>query len=98
MSIAELLVSLLGSNEKQASAKAAHAISRFALANTANQVAIASAGGVKLLVKLLDPPAGTYKDDEEDEAKYTTSLQKEMASAIWAMATRPSPTGACWTS
>ena len=44
--------------EKQASAKAARAISYLARAHPANQAAIAAAGGVGLLVSLLDAEEG----------------------------------------
>ena len=75
-SIAKLIVSLLGSDDKTASAKAARAISRLARENAANQIAIARAGGIRLLVKLLGVEGG-----KGEEAQ-----RKEMADAIWSMA------------
>lgn len=53
-SIATLIVELLGSTDKQTSAKAARGISRLARAHPSNQDAIAVAGGIQLLVSLLD--------------------------------------------
>ena len=68
-SIATMLVSLLGSSDRRASAKAARAISHLARANAANQVAISAAGGVKLLVSLLD--------DSSAEQSRTASREEE---------------------
>ena len=53
-SIAKLIVSLLGSADGSVASKAARAISRLAQAGSTNQVAISKAGGVELLVVLLD--------------------------------------------
>lgn len=82
--IAKLIVSLLGSEDQGASAKAARAIARLARETAANQVAIATAGGVGLLVKLL----GTEVIVGQDKAlaEIAANLRKEMASAIWSMA------------
>lgn len=77
-SIAELIVALLGSQDKHASAKAARAISTLAKANPANQVAVADAGGLLILVSLLDARLKT-----ESESAF---VRKEMAAAIWCMA------------
>ena len=72
--IAELVVDLLGSKDKQPSAKAARAISRLARSHYANQASIANAGGVALLVSLLDADEGRMAmhtpehSDAEDEA------------------------------
>lgn len=78
--IAKLLVGLLrgSSPEDDEREKAARAISRFARAHASNQDAIASAGGINLIVSLLephkwDPPKpgdkskkGNTKEEEED--------------------------------
>ena len=55
--IASLLVSNLGSSSAllDTQEKAARALSRFAQANPSNQDALAAAGGIKLVVSLLDP-------------------------------------------
>ena len=58
LSIAKLIVSFLETDDKQASAKAARAVSRLARAHASNQRSIAKAGGVSLLVKLLDIEEG----------------------------------------
>lgn len=91
ISIAKLIVSLLGSDDKQASAKAARAISRLARAHPSNQKSIAHAGGVSLLVSLLSVSEGgagdsTYGNSASKEALEAARVQKEMASAIWSMA------------
>ena len=87
---ATLIVSLLGSNDKGASAKAARAISRLARAHASNQTAIAVAGGVKLLVNLLDTKEGGVGGGDPDQVSETSlvlaKMQKEIASAIWSMA------------
>ena len=117
-SIASLVVGFLASEDKAAAAKAARAISRLASANPSNQRSLATAGGIKLLVKKLDvadggvgraksPETGSRAQSPEpcrahspvpgaDGASVgaTSSVvlalerarvQKEMASAIWAM-------------
>ena len=62
-SIATLVVALLGSKDnKQASAKAARAISRLARSHPSNQSAISQAGGIELLVGLLDVDEGGGTD------------------------------------
>ena len=90
-SIAGLVVSLLGTDDKQASAKAARAISRLARAHASNQRSIANAGGVKLLVDLLDVDAGgvnaaVLSGPAAVAALANAKLQKKIASAIWSMA------------
>ena len=84
--IAKLIVSLLGSEEQGESATAARAIARLARETAANQVAIADAGGVSLLVKLL----GTEVVVGQDKvlAEIAANLRKEMAAAIWSMAAK----------
>lgn len=89
-SIAKLIVSLLGSDEKKQSAKAARAISRLASAHPSNQASIACAGGVTLLVSLLDIEAGGVGAAAKAGldavlAQEGASVQREMASAIWSM-------------
>ena len=93
LSIAKLIVSFLETDEKLASAKAARAISRLARANGSNQRSIAAAGGVSLLVKLLDVEEGGVGSQASGlagaaavAALESAKVQKEMASAIWAMA------------
>ena len=88
--IAQLIVSLLGSKDRQASAKAALAVSRFARANESNQRAIAKAGGVELLVDLLDVSEALADAGQGPTAALAAleaaTVQKEMASALWSMA------------
>ena len=89
-SIAQLIVSLLGSDDKQASAKAALAVSRLARANASNQRSIANAGGVSLLVNLLDTTeggvgVGPLTGQAAVEALEAAKVQREMASALWSM-------------
>ena len=93
LSIAELIVTFLDSDDKQASAKAARAISRLARAHPANQRSIAMAGGITLVVGKLDMEAGGVGIDCKAltgpaaiAALEAASVQKEMASAIWSMA------------
>ena len=91
LAIAQLIVSLLGSEDKQASAKAALAVSRFARAHASNQRSIAKAGGVELLVSLLDVEdkganAATAGPNAALAALEAAKVQKEMASALWSMA------------
>ena len=87
-SIATMIVSLLGSNDKSASAKAARAISSFARANASNQRSIAKAGGITLLVNLLDPEGGKAEQGAPLDAPPSepVQMQKDLASAIWSMA------------
>ena len=96
VSIAKLTVALLGSDDKQASAKAALAISRLARSHSSNQAAIANAGGVTLLVSLLDAKeggVGLVQAEGEPPADIrapahvleSAKVQKEIASALWSM-------------
>jgi len=92
--IAQLIVSLLGSEDKQASAKAALAVSRFARANASNQRSIAKAGGIELLVSLLNvEDARAAPKEHSNSSSHSASVvldaakvQKEMAAALWSMA------------
>ena len=89
--VAELVVSFLGSDDKQAAAKAARAISHLARAHRSNQVALAKAGGVSLLVSLLNTEDGGVGDglkstQESGIALELAKIQREIASAIWSMA------------
>ena len=91
LSIAELVVTLLDSEDKQVSAKAGLAISRLARAHRSNQTAIAGAGGVTLLVNLFDIEDGgvgrTTGEDADLQLQLELALvQKEMCNAIWSMA------------
>ena len=89
LSIAELIVSLLGSDDRQACEKAARAISRLARAHPSNQRSLANAGGVALLVRLLDQNARESAGPSPEgtiEADPVAAVQREMASAIWSMA------------
>ena len=83
-SIARMLVDLLRPDDKVASGKAARAISRLARANPSNQEAIAAAGGIPLLVSLLNAdnsrPTGLLGRSKGAE------VQREMAAALWSMA------------
>ena len=90
LSIAQLVVKLLGSEEKTTSAKAALAISSLARAHPKNQASIAKAGGVNLLVSLLDAEAGGVGQNlmmglASKEALEAARVQKEMAGAIWSL-------------
>ena len=88
-SVAKLIVSLLGSDNRQASFKASFAIQYLANEDKAgssfneNQDAIAEAGGVSLLVKLLSEGGGSTGDGGITEV---AAVKKEIASAIWCMA------------
>ena len=89
--IALFLVSLLGSEDKQASTKAALAVSRFARASASNQRTIAKAGGIELLVSLLDVPgakaaAGGRQSPVSRAALDVALVQRDMAAALWSMA------------
>ena len=92
-SIAEMMVALLGSEDPKACAKAARAISRLARTHVSNQRAIANAGGIALLVRLLE---ANSKDKssfgegaaETAEADANRAVCREMASAIWSMAAK----------
>ena len=53
--IARLLVQLIRGANGRAREKAARAISRFSRAHTSNQDAIATAGGIELVVSLIEP-------------------------------------------
>ena len=88
--IAKLIVELLGSADKKASAKAARAISSLARSNPSNQKSIAMAGGIELLVKLLNPEDGGVGGagllgGAAKEALELARVQKELASAIWSL-------------
>lgn len=87
LSIAKLIVSLLRSDEKAAAAKAARAISRLARAHKSNQISIAKAGGITLLVELINADeAGVGQAPPYSAALVEgAKVQKEMASAIWSM-------------
>ena len=101
-SIALLVVGFLASEDKAAAAKAARAISRLASANPSNQRSLATAGGIKLLVRKLDVADGgvgraqtpepaadgstsTGASSSSVQALARAKVQKEIASAIWAM-------------
>ena len=77
VAIAVLLVGLLSPHDKEASSKAARAISRLARAHPTNQEAISSAGGIPALVSLLDA---------NPKSKVVAAVQKEFAAALWSMA------------
>jgi vacuolar protein 8 len=77
VAIAVLLVGLLSPHDKEASSKAARAISRLARAHPTNQEAISSAGGIPVLVSLLDA---------NPKRKVEAAVQKEFAAALWSMA------------
>ena len=92
LSIAKLIVSFLEADDKTASAKAARAVSRLARAHKSNQRSLATAGGLALLVKLLDVaeggvgvPAGSLSGQAAVAALEAARVQKEMASALWSM-------------
>ena len=86
-SIAKLLVSLLGHEDKQSSAKAAaRAVSSLARASGPMQQVLAKAGGINLLVELVDIRLGGRFADEGERRLQSARVQKEMASALWAMA------------
>lgn len=92
LSIAKLIVSLLGSDDKQASAKAARAISHLARAHASNQRSIATSGGLSKLVELLDVTeggvgAGVLSGSAAVAALESAKVQKEITSAIWSMST-----------
>ena len=90
--IALFLVSLLGSEDKQACTKAALAVSRFARASASNQRTIAKAGGIELLVSLLDVDGAkaavvSGRQSPVSRAALDVALvQKDMAAALWSMA------------
>lgn len=96
LSIAELIVALLGSDDKQASAKAALAISRLARSHASNQQSLAKAGGVELLVQLLETddipfkgaPGPKDSPNSPEKIEFRAKVQKvvSVASAIWSMA------------
>ena len=95
IAIAKLVVELLGHESKQQAAKAARAISRLAVAHASNQHSLASAGGVARLVGLLDTTeggvgVGVLTESQAERALESARVQKEVASAIWAM-TRDNP-------
>ena len=97
--IAELLVGLLRASDSKGHEKAARAISRFAHAHMSNQNAIAAAGGINLVVSLLEPRKAKARERagfgrtataEEVPAEAAASavgvhhlIQKELASALW---------------
>ena len=78
-SIAKLMVSLLGSSDRHIPAKAARAISHLARANAANQVSLAQAGGVTLLVKLLETADSTAPAAKSQPSRHALSRQPTLA-------------------
>ena len=89
-SIAQLIVGLLRSDDKKASAKAARAISSLARSHPSNQSSIAKAGGIKLLVRLLNAEEGGVGQGvvmgiAAKEALDLARVQRELASALWSL-------------
>lgn len=77
--IATMLVAMLNPKDWKASAKGARAIARVACAHPNNQEAIAVAGGIEVLVRLL-------RDGAADKPGVAAFMQKELSSALWSMA------------
>lgn len=79
LSIANRIVALLGSDNKDASATAARAIAQLARSNPSNQTSIAQVGGIALLVAIIDTSVANDHETERphEEGGTSTSGQHE---------------------
>ena len=90
--IADMMTDLLASDDPETCTKAARAISRLARAHPSNQVALARAGGLKKLVRMLaDTLLEKVSTMSKSEVRIHVLLQKEISSALWSMAFNSGP-------